>query len=132
MLEVCCAIILKESKILVVQRGLESSHPLKWEFPGGKINSAETAEQSIIREISEELTIRIEVLSELMPIEFDYGEKQIHLIPFICKIISGEIILTEHVAQRWFDFAEWETIDWSGADHELILKNQESLKLMLL
>jgi 8-oxo-dGTP pyrophosphatase MutT (NUDIX family) len=54
MIAVCCAIILKNSKILAVQRGVESSHPNQWEFPGGKIHANETAEQCIIREIEEE------------------------------------------------------------------------------
>lgn len=128
MLEVCCAIILKDTKILAVQRGPESSHPWKWEFPGGKIDPKETAEQCIIREIEEELSIRIEVVNQLVAVEFDYSSKQIQLIPFVCKIVSGEIMLTEHMAQCWFGFDEWEMIDWSGADRTLILKNQKILK----
>lgn len=128
MIEVSCAIIIKDSKILAVQRGPESSHPWKWEFPGGKIHHDETAAQCVIREIEEELRLRIEVLGQLEFVEFDYGTKQIRLIPFICKIISGEIILTEHVAKCWFDLDQWQTIDWSGADQELILKNQENIK----
>lgn len=131
LINVCCAIILKGSKILAVQRGPESSHPLKWEFPGGKINADETAEQSIVREIEEELTVRIEVLNQLIPVEFDYGSKQIRLIPFICKITSGDIMLTEHIAMQWLDFEELLSIDWSEADRELILRNQEALKLLL-
>jgi len=132
MLEVCCAIILKESKILAVQRGPESSHPLRWELPGGKIHTGETPEQCIVREIEEELTIRIEALNQLVPVEFDYGTKKIHLIPFVCRIVSGQINLTEHIAQCWLDFHELKSVDWSGADRALILKNQESLKSMLL
>lgn len=132
MIEVCCAIILKESKILAVQRGPKSSHPFKWEFPGGKINPDETVAQCIIREITEELTISIEVLTQLLPVEFDYGKKQIRLIPFVCKIISGEIILTEHINQRWFYFDELISVDWLDADRDLILKNQVSLKLLLI
>lgn len=128
MIEVSCAIIIKDSKILAVQRGPESSHPWKWEFPGGKIHPGETAAQCVIREIEEELQLRIEVLAQLESMEFDYGIKQIRLIPFICKIASGELILTEHVAKCWFDLSEWQTIDWSGADRELILNNQESIK----
>jgi 8-oxo-dGTP diphosphatase len=131
MIEVCCAIILKKSKILAVQRGPKSSHPFEWEFPGGKLNPGETAEQCIIREIQEELTIRIGIQSKFEPIEFNYRVKQIRLIPFVCKITSGEITLTEHIAQRWFDLEEWETMKWSDADHELIIKNQESLKKLL-
>jgi 8-oxo-dGTP diphosphatase len=128
MIEVSCAIIIKDSKILAVQRGPESSHPWKWEFPGGKIHPDETAAQCVIREIEEELRLRIEVQEQLECIEFDYGTKQIRLIPFICKIAFGEIVLTEHVAKCWFDLDEWQTIDWSGADHELILKNQKSIE----
>jgi 8-oxo-dGTP diphosphatase len=129
MIEVSCAIIMKDTKILAVQRGPESSHPWKWEFPGGKIHPEETAAQCVIREIEEELRLQIEVLEQLEYIEFDYGSKQIRLIPFICKITSGDIILTEHVAKCLFDFDQWQTIDWSGADHELIMKNQERIRM---
>ena len=128
MIEVSCAIITKGSKILAVQRGPESSHPWKWEFPGGKIHPEETAAQCIIREIEEELQLRIEVLEQLEYVEFDYGDKEIRLIPFVCRITSGDLFLTEHVAKYWFDFDQWQTIDWSGADHEVILKNQERIR----
>jgi len=127
MIEVCCAIILKDNQMLTVQRGYESNHPYLWEFPGGKIQEDESAEQCIIREIKEELSVRINVLFQLKPVEFDYGDKQIRLIPFICKIVSGEIILNEHLALRWFSFGEWETIDWLDADRKLILIHQETL-----
>jgi len=130
-MEVSCAIIIKDSKILAVQRGPESSHPWKWEFPGGKIHPEETAAQCVVREIEEELMLRIEVLSQLESVEFDYGTKQIRLIPFICKITSGELILTEHVAKCWFNLDEWQTIDWSDADRELILKNQKSIEVRI-
>jgi len=131
MIDVCCAIILKESKILAVQRGPGSSHPWLWEFPGGKIHPDESAENCIIREIEEELKVRIEVLYSLSSVDFDYGSKQIRLFPFVCRILSGEIFLTEHMAKYWFNFDEWQTIDWSGADRKLILQNQESIRLLL-
>jgi len=128
MIDVSCAIIIKDSKILAVQRGPESSHPWKWEFPGGKIHTEETAAQCVVREIEEELMLRIDALSQLESVEFDYGTKQIRLIPFICKITSGEIMLIEHVAKCWFGLNQWQTIEWSGADRELILKNQEGIE----
>lgn len=128
MIEVSCALIIADSKILAVQRGPESGHPLKWEFPGGKIHQDETAAQCVIREIAEELTLQVEVLSQLEYVEYDYGTKQIRLIPFVCRISSGELIMTEHIAKCWFNLDEWQSIDWSGADRELILKNQESIK----
>jgi 8-oxo-dGTP diphosphatase len=131
MIDVCCAIIIKDTKILAVQRGPESSHPWQWEFPGGKIHFDENAEQCIVREINEELSVEVDVLERLQSIEFDYGTKQIRLIPFVCQIISGEIILTEHVAKKCFLLEEWKSLNWSGADYELILRNQKKLKRML-
>lgn len=131
MIEVCCAIIVDGIKMLAVQRGPESSHPWLWEFPGGKIHPDETAEQCIIREIEEELTLKIDLLNQLEPVEFDYGTKQIRLVPYVCRIVSGEIMLKEHTAMHWFGFDEWDTIDWSGADRELILKNEKPLNKWL-
>ena len=130
MIEVCCAIIVKGSKILAVQRGPKSSHPWKWEFPGGKTDPYESADQCIVREIEEELTITIEIINQLAAVEFDYGNQQIGLVPFLCQILSGEINLTEHIAQCWFTFDEWESLDWLEADRKLILQNKESLKLL--
>lgn len=132
MVEVCCAIIQDKHTFLAVQRGPESSHPFQWEFPGGKIDPDESAEQCIIREIQEELNIEIEVLAKLNAVEFDYGTKQIHLIPFVCKIISGEIRLTEHLNLQWFTLNDCKIIDWAKADQQLILANLEELKKLLL
>lgn len=131
MIEVCCAILVKGSEILAVQRGPESSHPWKWEFPGGKVSSQETAEQCIVREIEEELKIRIEILKPLLSVEFDYGKGPLRLMPFVCKVLSGEMILTEHVAQKWFLIDQWADMDWLEADRDLILKNLELLKRLL-
>ncbi len=131
MIEVSCAIIINDSKILAVQRGPKSSNPLKWEFPGGKIQPNETAEQCIVREIEEELNVTIGLLYKLESVDFDYVTKQIKLIPFVCRMIKGEILLTEHIAKLWFDLNNWKTLDWSAADYELILKNQEKLNQMV-
>lgn len=132
MLEVCCAIIIREGKMLAVQKGPESSHAWKWEFPGGKVNPLESPEQCIIREIEEELTIRVEVLQRLEAIGFDYGQKPLCLIPFICHITSGEIKLTEHVGMSWIDLKDWDSLDWAEADRLLIQKNKEQLQILLI
>lgn len=132
MIDVCCAIIVNGSEILAVQRGPESRHPMKWEFPGGKINAGETAGQCIVREIREELCVKIQVLKyQLDPIEHDYGNHQIRLIPFLCIITSGEILLTEHIEMRWLNFNELNFVDWAEADLKLIGKNLENLKTIL-
>ena len=131
-MEVCCALIVNGSRILAVQRGPESRHPLKWEFPGGKINPFETPEEAIVREIEEELRIQIEVIKPLSSIEYAYSDAEpFRLIPLIGRVLSGEIHLTEHVAQRWLSFDELPAQDWLEADRELILKNQEAIQWIL-
>lgn len=127
MIDVCCAIIVKGIKILAVQRGQESHHPYQWEFPGGKINPDETAAQAIIREIEEELNVLVEVIAQIEPVEHDYGTKQIRLVPMVVQIVSGEIMLAEHLALSWFEPNRWTDYDWQEADRKLILKNLETL-----
>jgi len=128
MIEVCCAIICEGSKFLAVQKGPGSSHPMKWEFPGGKIQENETPEQCIVREIKEELGIEIQILEQWNSVEFNYADKHILLIPFICLVISGQLALTEHIEIKWFEYDQWKSIDWVDADFEVISKNQELLK----
>ncbi|OFY73479.1 MAG: DNA mismatch repair protein MutT, partial [Bacteroidetes bacterium RBG_19FT_COMBO_42_7] len=89
MIDVTCAIIRnEENEILVVQRGEKSHHPFKWEFPGGKLKDNETEEECILREIKEELSIDIVICKRMAEAEYDYGNKQIKLIPFICDTLD--------------------------------------------
>ena len=90
-LKVACAIIIQNERILIVQNNSNSDHPFQWKFPGGKIKVEETSENCIKREIFEELEIEIEICQEMNSVEFDYGFKQILLIPFLCSIKKGEI-----------------------------------------
>lgn len=123
MIEVCCSLIRKEHEYLAVQHGAKGSHPLQWEFPGGKRISGESRKHCIIREIQEELQVVVEIESELLSVEHDYGSKQVRLIPFVCRIVSGEIELTEHQAMSWFRLNDWEMFDWAAADRKMFRLN---------
>ncbi|MCX6335445.1 MAG: (deoxy)nucleoside triphosphate pyrophosphohydrolase [Bacteroidia bacterium] len=117
MIRVACAIIRNEdNEILVVQRGEKTDHPLKWEFPGGKVEKGEPEEECIIREIKEELSIDIILFSRMADIEYDYGKKQIVLIPFICDTLEDLPLMTEHVAFRWLTPSDLKKMDFSEAD----------------
>lgn len=129
MLKVTCAIIIHENKILVAQRNASSEHPLKWEFPGGKLNPDETVEECIIREIREELEIEIEIRESMISVKHDYGFKQIKLIPFICIVETGEINLNEHYDFKWVTFSNLEAIDFAEADRKLIQQYKNKITL---
>jgi 8-oxo-dGTP diphosphatase len=117
MIDVTCAVIRnEENEVLVVQRGVTTDHPLKWEFPGGKIVTGETEEECIIREVEEELSIEIVICGRLNEVEFDYGHKMIKLIPFICDTLDEFPFLSEHVAYKWLQPADLKSVDFSEAD----------------
>jgi 8-oxo-dGTP diphosphatase len=117
MIDVTCALIRNEDdEILIVRRGENSDHPLKWEFPGGKTEAGESAEECIIREIREELSIDIVICGKLRHVEYDYGIKQIRLIPFVCDTLDEMPLLSEHTEFRWITRDKLLLPDYSGAD----------------
>lgn len=128
MINVACAIIFFDNQILVTQRSEEMKLPLKWEFPGGKLEENESEIDCIKREIKEELNIEIEVIMKLSNSIFDYGTFKINLIPFIANYVSGEILLTEHKNYRLLDKADLLNLDWAEADIPIV---EEFLKLEL-
>jgi 8-oxo-dGTP diphosphatase len=125
---VTCAIILIENKILVAQRSDKMKLPLKWEFPGGKLEENETEIECVKREIKEEINIDIEVIKKLSSSIYDYGAFKINLIPFIAKYIHGEIRLAEHKDYKLLEKVELLSLDWAEADLPIV---EEFLKLEL-
>lgn len=98
------------------------SHPLKWEFPGGKIEPDETPQSALAREIKEELSVEINILQPLTSVKHDYKNKAIELIPFLAEISSGNIYLTEHQEYRWLHRNELLQLDWAEADVPVVME----------
>lgn len=126
-MQVACAIIEHKGKILAVQRSGRLSLPLKWEFPGGKIHQGESPETCVVREVSEELDIHIAVVRSLSLVSHDYPDFTVKLHPFICAIVSGDIILRDHEAMLWLLPWELPTLDWVAADFQIIRAYLEEL-----
>jgi len=83
MLQVVAAILEREGRVLVCQRRPDQSHPLKWEFPGGKVEAGESPEQALARELEEELGIRGAEGREMARYEFAYPGKAPILLRFL-------------------------------------------------
>jgi 8-oxo-dGTP diphosphatase len=110
MTQVVAAILERDGQILIGQRTPAQSHPLKWEFPGGKVEPPETPEQAVARELDEELGIRIEPAGEITRYRFTYpGKHPIELIFFRIGAYAGEI------QNRIFHDLRWVTRDQLGA-----------------
>ena len=127
-INVTCAIIIKDDKILVAQRSERIKLPLKWEFPGGKLEENESEKDCVIREIREEINIDIEILKKLSNSIYDYGTFKINLIPFLAGYVSGEIRLAEHKEYKLLEKEELLSLDWAEADLPIV---EEFLKLEL-
>jgi 8-oxo-dGTP diphosphatase len=124
-IHVACAIIELDGLVLAAQRSDTMSLPLKWEFPGGKLEPGESPEECLKRELREEMSVEIAVGRPLPPVTHSYCSFTVTLYPFICAIASGEITLHEHAAITWLPPEDLHTLDWAEADWPVIESYRE-------
>jgi len=121
MVQVVAAIIEREGGILVGQRTAEQSHPLKWEFPGGKVEQGETPEQALARELEEELGIRGAAGEEITRYLFRYpGKNQIELIFLRVRSFEGEPANLIFRDLRWQPKHELGALDFLEGDRPFL------------
>ena len=125
-LHVVRAVIRKDDKIFATQRGYGEFKD-GWEFPGGKIESGETPQQALKREIHEELDTEINVGDQIETVEYDYPEFHLSMQCFWCNVLSGKLTLLEAEDARWLTKDTIESVDWLPADKELVQKIKESM-----
>lgn len=123
---VICDSFENKTKIFATARGY-GEFKGQWEFPGGKVEAGETPQQALIREIKEELDVKIKVGELIDTIEYDYPDFHLSMDCFWCTVVDGEIILKEAEASKWLNKDELYTVDWLPADISLIEKLQNSL-----
>ncbi len=119
--EVCSAIIIKDQKIFITQRGYGDFKD-KWEFPGGKLESGESGEDCIVREIKEELDADIKVIDYLGIIEFTYPLFHLKMHNYICELIGNHIVALEHEAAKFVNSNDLDEFDFLPADLLVINK----------
>jgi mutator protein MutT len=117
---VACALIERNGLVLAAQRSAVMSLPLKWEFPGGKLEANESAEECLQRELVEEMGVTITVGRPLPLHTHSYDTFTVTLYPFICTIASDTISLHEHAAIAWLPPHELHTLDWLEADRPVL------------
>ena len=119
-MKVTAALIPSQGRLFVAQRPPWKRFGLLWEFPGGKVEPGEGLEQSLIREIREELCLDIKVRGLFRTICQQDLEPAIDLHAYWCEISGGTLCLSEHVAFMWANISELKQINLTRADRLLI------------
>jgi 8-oxo-dGTP diphosphatase len=121
MIQVVAAILERDGRILVGQRQPTQSHPLKWEFPGGKVEPGETPGQALARELEEELDIRGAAGAEITRYTYSYpGKNPIELIFFRVTAYRGEPRNLIFHKLRWTMPLELPALDFVEGDIEFL------------
>jgi len=119
---VACALVDKDGRVMAAQRPNGKDHAGLWEFPGGKIETGETAEQAIVRELYEEL--RIEPCEScVQPVTFTThvaADRAITLLLYLCRQWDGFVTPTEGQGIKWLYPDRLMELNWVEADIPLV------------
>jgi 8-oxo-dGTP diphosphatase len=123
---VCAVIEDGAGRVLVAQRPTHKHLPLKWEFPGGKVEANETPESALARELREELAVHINIVRPLPRFQHAYERLTIEMIPFVCRLQpdSPPPHPHEHVAVRWLQDHEFAGLDLADADWPVLASHR--------
>ncbi len=117
---VTAAIMVKANKVFAARRNPGSHMAGFWEFPGGKIETCETPEACLVRELFEEFGIVTQVGAFFGENTHDYGTKTIQLLAYQVTHVSGEFELMAHDQSRWLSPDELDQVKWAPADIPLV------------
>ncbi|MGY6559742.1 MAG: (deoxy)nucleoside triphosphate pyrophosphohydrolase [Nitritalea sp.] len=128
MIPVSCGVVLSDGFVLCAQRNHGQAHALKWEFPGGKIEEGESAEEALKRELLEELNITVKVITALKSVVHAYVDgPMVKLHPFVCLKDKGQLIVKEHRQIRWVKVELLNNLNWVDADLPVVKQVRELL-----
>ncbi len=117
---VVTGLIMKGSKVLVGLRPEGKNLAGQWEFPGGKIETGESPEEALARELREELGIEAEIGNIIYAGTHSYGETGILLLFYVVKYWKGEPKNIHHREIKWAELEELNTLDIPGANRKLL------------
>ena len=117
-------LIYQNEKILICQRKEEGDHPLKWEFPGGKLKDNENNQEALKRELKEELSIEINEMIFFDEYLYEYKKlsKNLKLVFFQIFQFEGEIQNKVHQQLKWIDISKLGDYDFLEGDLKIINK----------
>jgi 8-oxo-dGTP diphosphatase len=127
-INVAAAFFVVDKKVLVVQRSRNGDEPLKWEFPGGKLEGDETFDEAMIREFYEEFNTKIEVIQEMGSIEVEKKDKFLLLMFFLVEGNVSDLKLKIHEDIKYVTYDELIKLDLCDADKEFVMNYEKEIK----
>jgi 8-oxo-dGTP diphosphatase len=122
-IEVVAGLICENGRVLACQRSVNAAFPLKWEFPGGKVETGEPHEEALRRELREELQIEVETATKIYDHKHTYtGVSEVSLTFFRIDKYRGKVenLIFKQIA--WVEFNKLLEIDFLEGDLPLIKK----------
>jgi len=121
MTQVVAALIERESRILICRRNAHQPHPLKWEFPGGKIEPFEEPVKALCRELEEELGVKASIGRKIAVIQHNYGANNaVELQFYVVEKYEGELQNRIFRDIRWVHRKELPGFDFLEADVAMV------------
>lgn len=119
--KVVCGIIFKDDLVLICRRKPEKSLGGYWEFPGGKVEGLESYEESLLRELIEELNLEVEIKQHFFDTVHHCNNGAIELISFICKAENIATESTDHDQLEWVKVEN--LLNWKLAPADIPIAN---------
>lgn len=120
-IEVAVGLILEDNgRVLVGQRTVRDRYFGKWEFPGGKLEIGESAEQALVRELHEEIGIEVRQLESLMTLEHDYPDRKVRLHVLRVSEFNGKVTSREGQALKWLHPSDLGELDFLEGNQPII------------
>jgi len=116
MIVVSAGVVMREGRIMICQRKPEAHNGLKWEFPGGKLEKGESPEAALIRELYEELRIKVKVGHVLDVLFHSYSDRDVLIMFYPCEIMEGEPVTADCNAIAWVLPEEFPAYDFAEGD----------------
>lgn len=117
---VAIGVIADSGRILLTRRLKGDRFEHCWEFPGGKLEPGEIAEQALHRELREELSVQVRIVHPLEAITHNYGDFTVHLHPFVVSIEAGTPRPLAARELRWTHLSELPHVSFPEANTPLL------------
>ncbi|MEE9445346.1 MAG: 8-oxo-dGTP diphosphatase MutT [Cocleimonas sp.] len=115
-------IINDENQVLITKRSAKQHQGNKWEFPGGKVETEETSQEALCRELKEEVGIDVQITDFLMNISHSYDDKKVLLDVYEVKRWAGEARSLEDQLMKWVKKSDLKNYEFPDANADILRK----------